>query len=173
MQDLRKIFRYARPYRRDLFAAVGLIFIECIFEMVIPVLMSTLVDEGVPSHNMAIILRQGGLMALCAVLALITGLLYARYAARFANGFAAELRLAEYAAVQKFDFANLDHFSSASLVTRMPTDATVLLNAINAYSDHFADAHRAQGRPSVRPPAKRCRPPEQPHPGIPHRHPRH
>ena len=132
MNDLRLIFRYGKPYRRDLWAAAGLIFIECIFEMVIPVLMSTLVDEGVPSHNMAIILRQGGLMALCAVLALITGLLYARYAARFANGFAAELRLAEYAAVQKFDFANLDHFSSASLVTRMTTDATVLLNAINS-----------------------------------------
>ena len=132
MNDLRLIFRYGKPYRRDLWAAAGLIFIECIFEMVIPVLMSTLVDEGVPSHNMTIILRQGGLMALCAVLALITGLLYARYAARFANGFAAELRLAEYAAVQKFDFANLDHFSSASLVTRMTTDATVLLNAINA-----------------------------------------
>lgn len=132
MNDLRLIFRYGKPYRRDLWAAAGLIFIECIFEMVIPVLMSTLVDEGVPSHNMAIILRQGGLMALCAVLALITGLLYARYAARFANGFAAELRLAEYAAVLKFDFANLDHFSSASLVTRMTTDATVLLNAINA-----------------------------------------
>ena len=132
MNDLRLIFRYGKPYRRDLWAAAGLIFIECIFEMVIPVLMSTLVDKGVPSHNMAIILRQGGLMALCAVLALITGLLYARYAARFANGFAAELRLAEYAAVQKFDFANLDHFSSASLVTRMTTDATVLLNAINA-----------------------------------------
>ena len=132
MNDLRLIFRYGKPYRRDLWAAAGLIFIECIFEMVIPVLMSTLVDEGVPSHNMAIILRQGGLMALCAVLALITGLLYARYAARFANGFAAELRLAEYSAVQKFDFANLDHFSSASLVTRMTTDATVLLNAINA-----------------------------------------
>ena len=69
MNDLRLIFRYGKPYRRDLWAAAGLIFIECIFEMVIPVLMSTLVDEGVPSHNMAIILRQGGLMALCAVLA--------------------------------------------------------------------------------------------------------
>lgn len=132
MNDLRLLFRYGKPYRRDLWAAAGLIFVECIFEMVIPVLMSTLVDEGVPSHDMGIILRQGGLMALCAVLALITGLLYARFAARFANGFAAELRLAEYAAVQKFDFANLDHFSSASLVTRMTTDATVLLNAINA-----------------------------------------
>ena len=132
MNDLRLIFRYGRPYRRDLWLASGLIFIECIFEMVIPVLMSTLVDKGVPSHDMGIILRQGALMALCAVLALITGLLYARFAARFANGFAAELRLAEYKAVQKFDFANLDHFSSASLVTRMTTDATVLLNAINA-----------------------------------------
>jgi len=131
MQDLRLIFGYSKPYRRDLNAAVGLIFLECGFEMVIPVLMSTLIDEGVPAHDMGIILRQGGLMALCAVLALVTGLLYARYAARYANGFAAELRLAEYAAVQRFDFANLDHFSTASLVTRMTTDATVLLNAVN------------------------------------------
>ena len=129
MQDLRMIFGYGKPYRKDLFAAVGLIFVECIFEMVIPVLMSTLVDDGVPDHNMAVIFRQGGLMILCAVLALITGLLYARYAARFANGFASELRLAEYAAVQKFDFANLDRFSNASLVTRMTTD--VMLNAVN------------------------------------------
>ena len=132
MQDLRLIFGYGKPYRRDLFTAVGLIFIECIFEMVIPVLMSTLVDDGVPDHNMAVIFRQGGLMILCAVLALITGLLYARFAARFANGFASELRLAEYAAVQKFDFANLDHFSDASLVTRMTTDVTVMLNAVNS-----------------------------------------
>ena len=132
MQDLRLIFSYGKPYRRDLFTAVGLIFIECIFEMVIPVLMSTLVDDGVPDHNMAVIFRQGGLMILCAALALITGLLYARFAARFANGFASELRLAEYAAVQKFDFANLDHFSDASLVTRMTTDVTVMLNAVNS-----------------------------------------
>ena len=131
MQDLRLIFRYGRPYHRDLIAAVALIVVECGFEMVIPTLMATLIDEGVPARDMGIILQQGGLMALCAVLALVTGLLYARFAARYANGFAAELRKAEYAAVEKFDFANLDHFSGASLVTRMTTDATVLLNAVN------------------------------------------
>lgn len=131
MQDLRLIFGYGRPYRRDLAAAVALIVVECGFEMVIPVLMTTLIDDGVPARDMGVMLRQGGLMVVCAVLALITGLLYARYAARFANGFAAELRQAEYAAVQKFDFANLDRFSAASLVTRMTTDATVLLNAVN------------------------------------------
>ncbi len=131
MQDLRLIFGYGKPYRRDLVAAVALIVIECGFEMVIPVLMTKLIDDGVPARDMGVMLRQGGLMVLCAVLALITGLLYARFAARFANGFAAELRQAEYAAVQKFDFANLDRFSAASLVTRMTTDATVLLNAVN------------------------------------------
>lgn len=131
MQDLRLIFRYGKPYHRDLIAAVVLIVVECGFEMVIPVLMSTLIDEGVPARDMGIILQQGGLMALCAVLALVTGLLYARFAARYANGFAAQLRKAEYAAVERFDFANLDRFSSASLVTRMTTDATVLLNAVN------------------------------------------
>ena len=94
MQDLWLIFGYSKPYRRDLIVAVGLLFLECGFEMVIPVLMSTLIDEGVPAHDMQIILRQGLLMALCAVLSLVTGLLYARFAARYANGFAAELRLA-------------------------------------------------------------------------------
>ena len=131
MQDLRLIFGYGKPYRRDLAAAVALIVVECGFEMVIPVLMTTLIDDGVPARDMGVMLRQGGLMVVCAVLALITGLLYARFAARFANGFAAELRKAEYAAVQKFDFANLDRFSAASLVTRLTTDATVLLNAVN------------------------------------------
>ena len=68
----------------------------------------------------------------CAALALAMGLLYARFAARAANGFGAELRLAEYRRMQSFDFANLDRFSVPSLVTRMTTDITVMQNAMNA-----------------------------------------
>ena len=82
MQDLKHVFSYLKPYRRDLFLAVGLVFVECIFEMVIPMLMSDLVDQGVPSHDMQVIMLQGSKMIICAVLALITGLLYARFAAR-------------------------------------------------------------------------------------------
>ena len=130
MQDLKHVFSYLKPYRRDLFLAVGLVFVECIFEMVIPMLMSDLVDQGVPSHDMQVIMLQGSKMIICAVLALITGLLYASSAARAANGFAAALREAEYRKLQQFDFANLDHFSTPSLVTRMTTDVTVMLNAV-------------------------------------------
>lgn len=130
MQDLKHVFSYLKPYRWDLFLAVGLVFVECIFEMVIPMLMSDLVDQGVPSHDMQVIMLQGSKMIICAVLALITGLLYARFAARAANGFAAALREAEYRKLQQFDFANLDHFSTPSLVIRMTTDVTVMLNAV-------------------------------------------
>ena len=71
MQDLKHVFSYLKPYRRDLFLAVGLVFVECIFEMVIPMLMSDLVDQGVPSHDMQVIMLQApptALPLLCAKL---------------------------------------------------------------------------------------------------------
>ena len=132
MSDLRYVFSYLKPCRRDLIWAVVLIAVESVFEMVIPLLMTDIVDVGVPAHDVPYLLFQGGKMALCALLALITGLLYAKYAARAAYSFGAGLRLAEYQRMQDYAFSNLDHFSVPSLVTRMTSDVTVLQNAINA-----------------------------------------
>ncbi len=131
MRDLKYIAAHLRPCRRDLILAMGLVFLESLLEMVIPVIMTDIVDIGVPDHNIPLILQQGGKMALCALLALGTGLLYARFAARAAYRFGAELRLAEYKRLQDFAFSNLDHFSVPSLVTRMTTDVTVMQNAVN------------------------------------------
>lgn len=111
--------------------AVLLVFAECVFEMIIPLLMSDIVDIGVVNHDLGFMLLQGGRMVLCAVFALITGLMYARFAARAANGFGAELRLAEYKKLQEYDFSNLDRFSTPSLVTRLTTDVTIMQNAVN------------------------------------------
>lgn len=132
MKDLKHIFSYLKPYRRDLFLAIFLVFVECVFEMLIPLLMTDMVDIGVANHDIAFLLQQGGKMVLCAILALVTGLLYARYAARAAYGFGAELRQAEYRRLQDYAFSNLDRFSNPSLVTRMTTDVTVMQNAVNA-----------------------------------------
>ena len=131
MRDLKYVFSYIRPYRRDLVLAVALVFVECVFEMIIPLLMSDIVDIGVAEGNLEFMLVQGAKMVLCAVIALITGLMYARYAARAANGFGAGLRLAEYSKLQSYDFSNLDHFSTPSLVTRLTTDVTIMQNAVN------------------------------------------
>ena len=131
MRDLKYIASYLRSSRRDLILAVLLLLVECFLEMMIPLLMTDIVDFGVPNRDIALILQQGGKMALCALVALGTGLLYARFAARTAYRFGAEIRLAEYRQMQDFAFSNLDHFSVPSLVTRMTTDVTVMQHAVN------------------------------------------
>ena len=132
MEDLKIVFSYLRPHRREMAAAVVLLLLECVFEMAIPLIMTDIVDVGVPTHDIPYLLRQGGWMVLCALLALLTGLAYARFAARAAYGFGAQLRLAEYRRLQSYAFSNLDRFSAPSLVTRMTTDVTVMQNVINA-----------------------------------------
>lgn len=131
MRDLKKIFSYAKPYRKDFLMAVILICIETVFEMIIPLLMTDIVDVGVPSRDIGVLMFQGGKMAICAALSLISGLLYARFAAAAAYGFGAVLRLAQYEKLQDYAFSNLDHFSAPSLVTRMTTDVTVMQNAVS------------------------------------------
>ena len=132
MKDLKHIFSYMKPYRWDFMIAVFLIFVETVFEMIIPILMTDIIDIGIPQRDYPLLYQQGGLMIFCALIALITGLLFSRFAARAAYGFGANLRLAEYKKIQNYSFSNLDHFSSSSLVTRLTTDVTVMQTAISS-----------------------------------------
>ena len=131
MRDLRCLFRYLGSYRRDLLIGALLVVVETAFELVIPVFMADLIDVGVANGDVPYIASKGIQMAICAVLALITGLLYARFAARAAYGWGARVREAEFEKIQGYAFSNLDRFETSSLVTRMTTDVTVLQNAIN------------------------------------------
>ena len=99
MNDLKRLLGYMGPYRRDMALGMLLVVIESSFEMVIPILMSDIIDVGVARGDVGEILRTGVEMAVCAVLALVTGLLYAQYAARASYGFGARIRQAEYARV--------------------------------------------------------------------------
>lgn len=131
MGELRRLLRYLGPYRRDLLLGGVLVVIETCFELVIPVLMADLIDVGVANQDISYVLYKGAQMGVCALCALVTGLLYARFAARASYGWGAQIRRAQFERVQRYSFANLDHFDASSLVTRMTTDVTVLQNAIN------------------------------------------
>ena len=131
MKDFKRLLRYLGPYRKDMLIGGLLIAMETCFELLIPLLMSDLIDVGVAHHDISYILYKGGQMGICAVLSLLTGLLYARFAARAAYGWGAQIREAQYQQVQNYSFSNLDRFDPSSLVTRMTTDVTVLQNAIN------------------------------------------
>lgn len=131
MKDLRRLSGYIGPYKKSFFLSILFVVLETSFELFIPIMMADIIDVGVASHDIHYILWKGVQMGVFALLSLCTGLLYSRYAARAANGFGARLREAEYQKIQSYSFANLDHFETSSLVTRLTTDVTVIQNAIN------------------------------------------
>lgn len=98
--------------------------IEVIVEMLIPLLMASMIDEGISKGNMTTILYYGGLMGICAVIGLISGIAGGVYGAKASAGFARNLRMSLFEKIQTFSFANIDKFSTAGLVTRLTTDVT-------------------------------------------------
>ena len=130
MKDMKRLFGYMGPYKKDMILGALFVMIETGFELFIPIMISNLIDIGVANHDVNYIYVKGVQMALLALGALVTGLLYAHFSAKASYGWGAEIRKAEYARVQQYAFFNLDHFVTLSLITRMTTDVNVLQNMI-------------------------------------------
>ncbi len=118
-----------REYKKSSFAAIFFSGIEVIFEIVIPLCMSSLIDSGIEKSNMSMVWKFGILLLVFALLQLATGMLAAYTAAKAATGFSANLRQDMYDNMQTFAFSNIDRFSTASIVTRLTTDVTNVQNA--------------------------------------------
>ena len=118
-----------RQFKGDSIATPLFVLLEVAMEMVIPLLMASIIDDGVGKGDMSVIYRVGGIMLAAAAVGLFAGLLGARYGARASAGFARNLRQSMYDNIQAFSFANLDKFSTAGLVTRLTTDVSNLQNA--------------------------------------------
>ena len=131
MKSLFRLFRYAKAYRFYFVIAVLCVIIESAFELIIPMIMANIIDVGLANKDIEFILYQGILMGILAIISLIFGLLYAKFNAKAANGFGAELRKAEFEKIQEYSFINIDHFDTSSLITRLTSDVTVIQNAIS------------------------------------------
>ncbi len=123
-------FVYFDRYRKYLYGSIACVALETAFELVIPMIMADIIDVGVANRDRNYILMKSFLMAACALVSLVLGLLYARLVALAGQGFGAELRKAEFRKVQQFSFSNLDRFSTPSLITRLTSDVTIMQNAI-------------------------------------------
>lgn len=128
---LKRLAPYMKKYKISFILACVCVIAETIFELVIPVIMADIIDVGVANGDKDYILIKGAQMMICALMALVLGILYARYAATAGQGFGAELRKDEFKKVQDFSFSNTDHFSTSSLITRLTSDVTILQTAIS------------------------------------------
>ena len=103
--------------------------LEVAMETIIPLMMASIVDNGVNVGDSTHIYKMGGLMVIAALVSLFAGSMGAKYGAKAAMGLGRNLRSAMFQNIQTYSFANIDHFSTAGLVTRMTTDVTNIQNA--------------------------------------------
>lgn len=136
---IKTLAKSIREYKKVSLLSPFFIMIEVIMECILPFLMAELIDS-MTGNSMTPIIKFGVLLVIMAMISLFGGTMAARYAATASAGFAANLRRDMYVKIQEFSFADIDRFSTSSLVTRMTTDIT---NVQNAYQMIIRGAIRA------------------------------
>lgn len=126
---LKTLASYIKEFKKDsLMTPVCMIF-EVIMEMIIPLLMASIIDDGVEKGDINHIYLMGAWMIVAAFAGLMAGVLGGKYGARASAGFAKNLREGMFVNIQGYSFENIDKYSTAGLVTRLTTDVTNLQNA--------------------------------------------
>ncbi len=118
-----------KEFKKDSLMTPVFMILEVIMEMIIPLLMASIIDDGVNAGNMNHIYKVGAYMVVAAVIGLWAGMMGAKYGAKASTGFARNLRKAMFENIQTFSFSNIDKYSTSSLITRLTTDVTNLQNA--------------------------------------------
>ncbi len=130
---VKKLLRSVREFRTVSILTPLFMIGEVIMEVIIPLLMEQLVDNGISGNNgegdLSVILIMGGALAVCCVISLFMGFAGAKTGAKASMGFARNLRKDMYYKIQGYSFSNIDKFSTASLVTRLTTDVTRVQDA--------------------------------------------
>lgn len=129
MHMLKTLGAHIKEYKKASVLTPVFMILEVLFEMIIPMLMASIIDDGIKKGDMGHIYQVGALMVGAAFLGLLAGLLGGRYGAIASAGFAKNVRKAMYDNIQTFSFSNIDKFSTSGLVTRLTTDVTNLQNA--------------------------------------------
>lgn len=121
---IKKLSKYVGEYKKYAIITPVLVTLEALMEIVIPLLMAQLIDSGIDAGNMGEITKYGIILLAAAFLTMTFGVLAGKTAPMASAGFAKNLRQAMYYKVQDFSFANIDKFSTGSIVTRLTTDVT-------------------------------------------------
>lgn len=126
---VKTLSKCIREYKKESILTPVYMAGEVFMEVAITYVLSLLIDRGITPGNMGEILRIGGLLILCALVSLAFGVMSGRSAAVASTGFAKNVRQDMYYNIQTFSFANIDRFSTASLITRLTTDVTRMQHA--------------------------------------------
>ena len=137
---LKTLGAQVKEFKKASIATPIFMILEVIMEMIIPLMMASIIDDGVEKGDLHHIYVVGAFMVVAAAIGLFAGIMGGKYGAKASAGFAKNLRQAMFENIQEYSFSNIDKFSTAGLVTRMTTDVT---NVQNAYQMIIRIAVRA------------------------------
>lgn len=126
---LKELAKHIKEFKTASLLTVVFILGEVVFELLIPYMMTFIIDRGVMKGDYGAVVKYGSVMIGLAILGLLCGVAAGLFAAKASSGFARNLREAMFRNIQNFSFSNIDNFSTASLVTRLTTDITNIQNA--------------------------------------------
>ncbi|MGN0263638.1 MAG: ABC transporter ATP-binding protein [Oliverpabstia sp.] len=126
---LKTLGAQVKEFKKDSIMTPIFMIFEVIMEMIIPLLMASIIDDGVEKGDIRHICIVGGFMVLAALAGLFAGIMGGKCGANASAGFARNLRKAMFENIQTFSFSNIDKFSTAGLITRLTTDVSNLQNA--------------------------------------------
>ena len=126
---LKTLGAQVKEFKKASIATPIFMILEVIMEMIIPLMMASIIDDGVEKGDLHHIYVVGAFMVVAAAIGLFAGIMGGKYGAKASAGFAKNLRQAMFENIQEYSFSNIDKFSTAGLVTRLTTDVTNLQNA--------------------------------------------
>lgn len=126
---IKTLAKQVKEFKKDSILSPIFVTLEVIMEILIPIMMASIIDDGVNKGNLNHVWFMGIIMILVAMLSLTFGVMSGKYAARASAGFARNIREAMFTSIQDFSFANIDKYSTAGLVTRLTTDVTNVQNS--------------------------------------------
>ena len=126
---LKTLGAQVKEFKKASIATPLFMILEVIMEMIIPLMMASIIDDGVEKGDLHHIYVVGAFMVAAAAIGLFAGIMGGKYGAKASAGFARNLRQAMFENIQEYSFSNIDKFSTAGLVTRLTTDVTNLQNA--------------------------------------------
>ena len=126
---IKTLAKSVREYKKESILSAVFIIIEVIMEVLIPLVMAYLIDDGINASNLNVVYKSSALLLVIAGISLLSGVLSSKYSSIASCGFAKNLRHDMYYKIQDYSFKNIDKFSSSSLVTRLTTDVSYIERA--------------------------------------------
>ena len=128
---MKKLLIFLKNYKKESFLAPLFKMLEAVFELIVPLVVASIIDDGILNNDRSLILSRCGILVLLAVVGMVAAITAQYFAAKAATGFGMELRHALFEKIQSLSFSELDKIGTSSLITRINTDSNQVQNGVN------------------------------------------